>query len=95
MDGEEVSKVAQTLRCHWWAYNKLQQWDDDCRRITKNHYRKRVSIPRHLLSRQVYLLAFEASGIELMSLAFKARVMSVALLVLHYTSRGSGIRMGS
>ena len=29
MDGEEVSKVTQTLRCHWWAYNKLQQWDDE------------------------------------------------------------------
>ena len=41
------------------------------------------------------MLAFEASGIEPVSLAFKARVVSVAPLVLHYTSRGSEIRMGS
>ena len=78
--------------CHWCGYNKSTAMG---RRMTKNHYREQESIPCHLLSRQVYLLAFEASGIEPVSLALKASNTSIAPLVLHYTSCGSGIRMGS
>ena len=90
MDGEEMARRHKW--CHWCAYNKITAMG---RRMTKNYYRERESIPCHLLSRQVYLLAFEASGIEPVSLAFKASAMSIAPLVLHYTSRWSGIRMGS
>jgi len=45
--------------------------------------------PMRLLSRQARLLAFEASGIEPVPLAFKASVMSTAPVVLHYTIGGS------
>ena len=62
---------------------------------TKNHYHKWESIPCRLLSRQVGgLLAFEASGIEPMSLAFKASVISTAPVVLHwcYTTLVEGLK---
>ena len=56
---------------------------------TKSYHLKRESITWCLLSRQVHLLAFEASRIEPVPLTFKASVMSTAPVVLHYTSGGS------
>jgi len=55
----------------------------------KNTHHKWESIPSCLLSRRVCLLAFEASGIEPVPLAFKASATSTAPVVLHYASEGS------
>jgi hypothetical protein len=57
----------------------------------KNCYPKQEPIPCHLLSRQMCFFAFKTSGIDLISLAFKASFMSTAPLVLHYTITASRI----